>query len=114
MPQPRTIAVVTGSRAEFGLLEPVIRAIAAEPRLKLRLIVTGTHLTTDTWRDIEAAALPIDKKVLMQWKGAVGRAADVATLARGIANLGNAFTKMAPDFVLVLGDRIEALAAACA
>jgi len=114
MPQSRTIAVVTGSRAEFGLLEPVMRAIASDSRLRLRVVVTGTHLSANTIADIEQSALPITARVPMQRKNETGRAADVAALARGVAGLGKAFDRIQPDFVLVLGDRIEALAAACA
>ena len=110
----RTIAVVTGTRAEFGLLSPVMRAIEARPGLTLRTIVTGTHLTTGTWRDVRDAGFTIDANVRMQKRGATGRAADVQALARGVQGLGGAFERLAPDFVLVLGDRIEVLAAASA
>ncbi len=108
------IAVVTGSRADFGLLAPVMRVIDAHPRLRLSVIVTGAHLSSGTWRDVVEAGLPISAKVTMQQRGQVGRDTDVQALARGIAGLGRCFAKFKPDVVLVLGDRIEALAAACA
>lgn len=111
---PRVIAVVTGSRAEFGLLEPVMRAIAAHPRLRLRTIVTGTHLTAGTWRDIPAAGLTIHARVPMQKRGQVGRQADALAVGRGVAGFSRAFARLKPDVVLVLGDRIEVLAAAVA
>lgn len=110
----RTIAVVTGTRAEFGLLLPVMRAIRAHRSLTLCTVVTGTHLTTGSWRDVVAAGIPIDHRVAMQKKGVSGRAADVAALGRGVTGLGKVFSAMRPDVVLVLGDRIEALAAALA
>jgi UDP-hydrolysing UDP-N-acetyl-D-glucosamine 2-epimerase len=109
--KPRHIVVVTGTRAEYGLLEPVMRAIAAEPRLRLSVIVCGTHLVTETWRDV---SFPIAAKISMQKPGDRGRAADVTATARGIAGFGEAFAVMRPDFVVVLGDRIEAFAAASA
>ncbi len=112
MPTPRTIAVVTGTRAEFGLLLPVMRAIAAHRGLRLKTIVTGAHLMRSTWRDIIAAGLAIDARVPMQRKNQTGYGADVAALSRGIAGLGRVFASMKPDVVLVLGDRIEAFAAA--
>lgn len=110
----RTIVVVTGSRAEFGLLAPVMRAIAARPSLRLRVAVGGLHLAMGTWKDVAAAGFAIDAKVAMQRAGRVGRAADVAALGRGIAGFGQAFARLKPEMVVVLGDRIEALAAACA
>lgn len=110
----RTIAVVTGTRAEFGLLLPVMRAIAADRRLRLHAIVTGTHLMHTTWRDVVDAGITIDARVPMQRRGQVGRDADVEALGRGITGLGRVFATIKPDFVVVLGDRIEAFAAASA
>ncbi len=114
MPTARVIAVVTGTRAEFGLLASVMHAIEAHPKLRLRAVVTGTHLTAGTWRDVRDAGFALDAKVPMQRKGVTGRAADVAALGRGVRGLGETFENMKPDAVLVLGDRIEAFAAACA
>lgn len=110
----RTIAVVTGTRAEFGLLVPVLHAVEARRELKLKLIVTGTHWTTGTWRDIRDQGFRIDASVKMQRKNETGRAADVEALARGVRGMGRTFAEMKPDVVLVLGDRIEAFAAATA
>ncbi|MEX0775001.1 MAG: UDP-N-acetylglucosamine 2-epimerase [Phycisphaeraceae bacterium] len=110
----RRITVVTGSRADFGLLTPVMRAIAARRGLRLQVVVTGTHLSSNTWRDVVDAGFDIAARVPMQRRGHIGRHADVGALGRGIIGLGVAFTQLQPDVVLVLGDRIEALAAACA
>jgi len=114
MPAKRTIAVVTGTRAEFGLLRPVMSAIQATGSLRLRTLVTGTHLVAGTWRDVRDAGFGIDAKVRMQHADATGRAADAQALARGVAGLAKAFDALRPDVVLVLGDRIEVLAAAAA
>ncbi len=107
----RTIAVVTGSRAEYGLLEPVMRAIVEHPRLQLKVIVAGLHLVQQTQRDVK---FKIAARVPMQRAGASGFAADVRALARGVEGFGRALAKLRPDFVVVLGDRIEVLAAATA
>lgn len=107
----RTIAVVTGTRAEYGLLVPVMRAIQARRELSLRVVVAGAHLVAGTWRDVE---FDIAAKVSMQRRGCTGRAADVEALGRGITGFGKAFETIKPDFVIVLGDRIEAFAAASA
>ena len=119
MANKRTIAVVTGTRAEFGLLRSVMDAIRGDPRLRLRTIVAGAHWITGTWRDVRGGGgdepgFTIDGKVRMQRRGQVGRAADVQALARGVAGFGSVFARMRPDFVVVLGDRIEAFAAASA
>lgn len=108
------IAVVTGTRAEFGLLRSVMRAIAAQPGLALRTLVTGLHLVQDTWREVRDSGFAIDAKVRMQRPGAVGRAADVAALGRGITGIGRVLAQWQPTLTLVLGDRIEALAAGSA
>ena len=110
----RSIAVVTGTRAEFGLLQPVMRAIEIYRGLRLRTIVTGTHLTARTWHDVRHAGFEIDAKVRMQRPNATGRAADTDALGRGVQGIGATLAQMKPDVVLVLGDRIEAFAAAAA
>lgn len=114
MAEARTIAVVTGTRAEFGLLEPVMRAIAEHAALRPATIVTGTHLITASKRDVEDAGFAIDAEVAMQREGETGRLADAAALGRGVAGLAEAISRIEPTFVVVLGDRIEAFAAASA
>lgn len=106
--------MVTGSRAEFGLLRPVMRAIAAHRRLKLSAIVAGWHWVSGTWREIPAAGFAIDAKVKMQIAGRTGRLEDAAALGRGVSGFAAAYKKLKPDLVVVLGDRIEPLAAAAA
>ncbi len=110
----RKIAVVTGSRAEFGLLQPVLAAIHGDARLELQTIVAGAHLLRGTWEDVRGAGLKIAARVRMQKEGRTGREADVAALARGVAGFGRVFERLRPEIVVALGDRIEVLAAACA
>lgn len=109
------IAVVTGSRAEFGLLAPVMRAIEAHAGLELRVIVAGAHLLAParTGREV-AAAFRVDAEVEMQMDGQSGRAADALALGRGVAGFARALVEIDPDWTVVLGDRIEPMAAACA
>lgn len=111
----RRVAVVTGTRAEFGLLRPVMRAIASEPSLALLAIASGAHLIApaETFREVKRD-FRIAEIVPMQIAGRTGRAEDVESLARGVARFGRAFTRLRPDWVVVLGDRIEALAAGLA
>ncbi|MEX2670844.1 MAG: UDP-N-acetylglucosamine 2-epimerase [Phycisphaeraceae bacterium] len=110
----RKIVIVTGSRADFGLLQPVMAAVAEHDALELAAVVAGYHLITDTWRDVAKAGFKIAARVPMQKRDAVGRGADVPAVGRGIGGFGRAFAKLAPDVVVVLGDRIEAFAAASA
>lgn len=105
------IAFITGTRAEYGILRSVLDAADAHPDIEPMLVVTGTHLTTQSAADI---AHPITAKVRMQRKEASGYDADVQALSRGVAGFGKAFAKLAPDAVVVLGDRVEMLAAATA
>lgn len=114
MKQRRIIAIVTGTRAEFGLLKPVMRAVGDHRHLVLQTWVTGTHLTTDSLADIRAAGFAVDAKVLMQRRGETGREADIAALGRGVTGFGKLIAKTKPTVVVVLGDRIEAFAAATA
>lgn len=111
MPPRRRIAVITGTRAEYGLLEPVMRAIDDHPALRLSVVVAGLHLVQNTERDI---AFPIAARVPMQRAKSTGLAADVQATARGVAKFGDVFKRLKPDYVVVLGDRIEAFAAATA
>ncbi len=111
----RTVAIVTGSRADFGLLEPVIAACEEQAGLQPLVIAAGSHLVgpTLTYREVAARFEVIDK-VPMQVAGRTGRSADVEALGRGVQLCGRIFEFHQPDWVIVLGDRIEALAAGTA
>lgn len=115
MNSPRKIAVVTGSRADYGLLHPVMLAIDRHPELQLQVMVTGTHLLSDAHTIDEVAAdFGIAATIDMQHDGEGGRLADAVAVGRGISGFADVFIRDTPDVVLVLGDRIEAFAAASA
>lgn len=111
----RRIAVVTGSRAEFGLLRPVMRAILDRPELKLDVLVTGAHLippaptAAEVSREFDVAAV-----IPMQQEHRTGRWADAEAVGRGVTGFARWFADHPVDIVVVLGDRIEAFAAATA
>lgn len=109
------VALVTGTRAEFGLLRPVGLAIAARPDLELAVVAAGAHLISPalTFHEVKQS-FNIADVVPMQIAGKTGRAEDAEALGRGIGRFTRAFEKLRPDWVLVLGDRIEAFAAAAA
>lgn len=112
----RRICVVTGTRAEYGLLHPLIRRIRADSSLTGQLLVTGAHLSPRygmTFREIEADGLAIDQKVDIDLDdnsdGGIAR-----SVARGMSGITDALLHLRPDVVVLLGDRFEILAAACA
>ena len=112
----RKICVVTGTRAEYGLLRWVMQGIQQSELLELQLIVTGMHLSPEfglTVKDIEADGFCIDRKVemLLSSDTPVG-----ITKSMGVAMIGFADTinELKPDLLLVLGDRYEIFTAAAA
>ncbi|MCH8345044.1 MAG: UDP-N-acetylglucosamine 2-epimerase (hydrolyzing) [Planctomycetes bacterium] len=106
---------MTGSRAEYGLLRPVMHAIAAHPSLELRVIVTGTHLLRPSLTSKEVASdFEVSAEITIQAPGATGRFADAAAVGTAILGLTKWFEEDTPDVLLVLGDRIEAFAGASA
>jgi GDP/UDP-N,N'-diacetylbacillosamine 2-epimerase (hydrolysing) len=112
----RRICVVTGTRAEYGLLKPVMEAIEGHENLKLQLIVTGMHLLRRfgyTVREIEKDGGRIDGRVRLQGEDdeVIGQSRG---LGRAITKLTNLFSELDTEIVLVLGDRIETFAAAAA
>lgn len=111
----RRIAVVTGSRADYGLLRPVMRAIDASPGLELLVVAAGAHLLHPalTYREVRAD-FPVADVVPMQDANSADRTVDVQALGRGVSRFGRAFEHLEPGWVVVLGDRIEAFAAASA
>ena len=112
---PRLVAVVTGARADFGLLEPVMRAIDAHDALDLRVLVAGAHLLPPALTEREVARRwPIAARIPMQRPDETTRSADAAALGRGVEGFARAFADLRPGWVVVLGDRIEAFAAASA
>jgi len=114
MTRPRRICVVTGSRAEYGLLYWLMRDVAADPALALQVAVTGMHLSPRFGHTVDAVArdgFTIDARIPFDLEDA-----SPAAIARqtGLAMAGfvDAFQSLAPDVVVVLGDRFEILAAA--
>lgn len=114
-PGVHRIAVVTGSRAEFGLLRPVMRAIAAQPTLQLAVIAAGSHFLkpSETWREVKAEFHLADIAP-MQSAPSLSRLDDAEALAKGLGRFARSFARLQPACVVVLGDRIEAFAAAAA
>ena len=111
----RTIVVVTGSRADYGLLKPVIRALEEREDARVEVKRTGAHSlgTSSTGIEVEAD-FPSSTEVVMPRPDSAGRIADAGALIAGMTAFIHQFEATPPDVVLVLGDRIEAFAAAAA
>lgn len=114
MSRRRRICVVTGSRAEYGLLRWLMKEIAADPGLELQIIATGAHLSPEfglTYEEIEADGFVVDARVemLLSSDSAVGVAKSIGL---GTIGFADAFARLRPDMAVVLGDRVEILAAA--
>ncbi len=112
----RTICIFTGTRAEYGLLHPVIRALKARPDVTVKLLATGSHLAVAngaTSREITDDGVEIDERVEVLMDSATETGVCTA-MGLGMIRYGDVFQRMKPDLLLVLGDRYEAFAAAAA
>lgn len=110
----RRICVVTGTRAEYGLLFPAMKAIETNPELELSVLVTGMHLMPEfgyTVEEIEADGFKIDAKVPTFSREDTVKAM-AQSLGKGIIGMTDALEKIEPDILVVIADRGEALAAA--
>ena len=112
----RHICFVTGTRAEYGLMRSTLRAIADHPTLQLQLVATGMHLSRSRGRSLDEirkdgwkvdAVVPWPEQRSSQTETARATGAALSGLAMGFAELNS-------DVVLVVGDRVEAFAAAAA
>ncbi|WP_127023274.1 UDP-N-acetylglucosamine 2-epimerase [Flagellimonas beolgyonensis] len=112
----RKIAIVTGTRADYGLLRPLIFAIKEDSELELKLLATGMHLIPEfgsTYREIESDGLSIDVKIEDGLDGDSAKSIAKA-IGRAIIGFAEAFDELKPDLLVVLGDRTEILAAVTA
>lgn len=110
-----TICAVTATRAEWGLLVWPLRGLRAQG-ITVQIAATGAHLSPrfgETWREIEADGFAIDARIAMPLDS--DAPADLTrSLGMALAGFADAFERLKPDAVMVLGDRYELLAAATA
>ena len=111
----KKISILTATRAEYGLLKPVILKLMAKPGFDVRVVATGMHLSPEfglTYKDIESDGIPIDEKVeiLLSSDTPTGISKTMGLAMMGFADY---FARLEPDLLLVLGDRYETLAVCC-
>src|SRR5215471_18060085 len=108
----KNICVVTGSRAEYGLLKPLLLEINMQKDWHLQLVVTGMHLSSEfglTYTEIEKDGFFISKKVemLLSSDTEVGI---IKSMGIGLIGFADTFKELRPDLIVILGDRFEMLA----
>jgi len=109
----RKICIITGTRAEYGLLHWLMKGIKDDLDLVLQIVVTGMHLSPEfglTYSEIEKDGFSIDKKVEMLLSADTPTAISKST-SLGMIGFADAFAELQPDIVMVLGDRFEIFAA---
>ena len=112
----RQICVVTGSRAEYGLLSGIIDGIQVSETLELQIVVTGMHLSERfgcTWRDIEYDGYRIDRRVKMSLTMDTS-VAITKDMGHAMIDFADVLEELKPDMLLILGDRFEIFVAAVA
>ena len=112
----KKVCVITGTRAEYGLLRSVIKQIEQSKLIDLQLVVTGTHLSPEfgmTLWEIEQDGFSPDKKIEILL-GSDTPSAITKSVGVGLLGFADAFQELKPDIVLILGDRFEIFAAATA
>ena len=112
----KKICFITGTRADYGIMAPVMRQISDSDEAVLQVIATNMHLSAAygmTVNEIEADGFKVDRKIESLGEG--DSPADIVrSMAKVEIGLADAFEELQPDLVVVLGDRYEALAAAAA
>ena len=103
----KKVCVVTGTRAEYGLLKPVIEKIHQAEDLQLQLVATGTHLSPEfglTYREIEEDGYAITEKVEMLLSSD-SKVAVTKSMAVALMGFADCFERLKPEMVGILGDR---------
>lgn len=114
MADKRKICIVTGTRAEYGILSSLMKSLNEDCSVELQIIATNMHLSPEfgmTVREIEEDGLKVDRKVemLLSSDTAVGT---VKSMGLACIGLADAYAELNPDLIVILGDRYEMLAAA--
>lgn len=112
----KKLTIVTATRAEYGLLAPIIKRFISEPEIDVRVAVTGAHLSPEfgmTVKEIESDGIPIDKKIEILMSSDTPVAIS-KSMGLALISFAEYFEESKPDALMLLGDRYETLAVACA
>lgn len=112
----KKICVLTATRAEYGLLKPIIIRLRSIPEFDVRVVVTGAHLSPEfglTYREIEQDGINIDEKIEILLSNDTPAAVS-KSMGLAMISFADYFAKQKPDMLVVLGDRYETLAVCCA
>ena len=112
----KKLCVVTGTRAEYGLLRPLIKKIDENPKFKLQLIATGMHLSPEfglTYKNIESDGFDIDEKIeiLLSSDTSIGVS---KSMGLTLISFSESYERLNPDLIIILGDRFETFSAMAA
>ncbi len=108
------ICIMTATRAEFGLIKPIIRKLYKVPEFIVKIVATGMHLSPEfglTYKEIEECGFLVDKKIEIQL-GSDSTVAEAKTMGLAMISFSDYFADEKPDYVLIAGDRYEAMAVA--
>ncbi len=111
----RKICVITTSRADYGLLYWLMRAIDVDPELQLQVIASGMHMSSEfglTFREV-SRDFPVTEQIEMLLSGDSSTAI-AKSIGLGCISFADAFARLRPDLVVILGDRFELLSAGIA
>jgi len=112
----RKICIVSGSRAEYGLLKSLMSEVQKSKKLNLQIIVTGMHLSSEyglTFKEIEKDGFLINRKVEMLLSSDKPSSISKST-GLGLIGISDALDQLRPDLLVILGDRFEIYAAGIA
>jgi GDP/UDP-N,N'-diacetylbacillosamine 2-epimerase (hydrolysing) len=112
----KRVCIFTGTRAEYGLLWPLMQEIKKDEQLRLQLLVSGMHLSDEfglTYREIEKDGFKIDEKVEILLSSDTTTAL-TKSIGLGFISFGESLKRLNPHIIVILGDRFEAFAAAAA
>ena len=112
----RKICIATGTRADWGLLSSLAKALKSRADVDLKIIATNMHLSERygaTWREIERDGFSIDWRVPMT-ADTDSPQGTVEAMSECMAGMAAAFSSLRPDLLIILGDRYEMLATASA
>lgn len=112
----KKICIFTGTRAEYGLLKPIISKVQSDKSVTLQLVVSGMHLSPEfgfTYKEIELDGFQISERVEMLLSSDT-TTGTIKSMGIGMIGLADAFERLSPDILILLGDRFECFAAATA